>query len=77
LSITESIIDAGLDPGDDLQSASSMGIAVGGASAPIKGWGPECQVLGATILGGMRVESIMGRGGIWTHSLRVHDNQKG
>ena len=77
LSITESIIDAGIDPGDELQTASQEGIAVSGASDPIHGWGPECQVLGVTVFGSMRVESIMGRGGIWTHSLRVLDNQKG
>lgn len=77
LSITESIIDAGMDVGAELSAETAQGIAVGGATDPVHGWGPECQILGVTVLGSMRVTSIMGRGGIWTHSLKVLDNQKG
>ena len=101
LSITDSIIDAGMGEGDEnpggeedespggegienpggegdeSPGGSVKGIAVGGATDPINGWGPQSQVFGVTFLGRMRVESIIGRGGIWTHSLNVLDNQKG
>ena len=77
LSIMESIIDAGVDILDELPNNSDVGTAVGGGTDQIHGWGPECQAFGVTVIGRMRVKSIMGRGGIWTHSLKVLNNQKG
>jgi len=77
LSISESIVDAGIGIEDELPAGSAQGIALGGGTDPVSGWGPQSQVFGVTFLGSTRVESIMGRGGIWTHSLKVLDNQKG
>ncbi len=40
-------------------------------------WGPPTEVTGVTLFGRMRVEELCGKGGIWTHTLEVMDNQTG
>ena len=75
--IAKSVAGGGVDVGHESPKDSSEGVAVGSGTDVINGWGPQTQVLGVTFLGRMRVESIMGRGGIWTHSLEVLDDQKG
>ncbi|HKC65231.1 MAG TPA: hypothetical protein VKB86_16435 [Pyrinomonadaceae bacterium] len=72
LDVTDSIIDAGQGVLDQTDK-----FAVTSATDPIAGWGPPTSVIGVTILGRMRVESIEGRGGIWVHALEVMDAQKG
>lgn len=76
LFLTESIIDAGSGVNDDPATAS---FAISGAGTdPSSSWGPPTQVNGITVFGCMRVESISsGRGGIWVHTLKVQNNQKG
>ena len=77
LSLEASIVDAGTGPGETVNPASGPGMAVGSASDPVNGWGPECQALGVTVIGTMRVRGLTARGGIWTHPLLVLDNQRG
>jgi hypothetical protein len=73
LYVTDSIIDAGVGIGDEAGEV----YAVTSASDPVDGWGPPCQVRGATFYGRMRAEQISGSGGIWVHRLEVHNNQRG
>lgn len=76
LSITDSIIDAASGVHADPSSAN---FAVSGKSGKtaLTSWGPPTEISGVTIFGRMRVQSINGRGGIWTQMLEVNNNQKG
>ena len=72
LNATGSIIDAGSGVGDD-----PTNLAVGSLSNPAGGYGPALTADGLTVFGRCRVASVTGHGGIWLHSLRAHDNQRG
>jgi hypothetical protein len=73
LYLTESIIDAGVGVNGD----ATKSFAITGTTNDAKTWGALTQVNSITVFGRMRVESIGGQGGIWTHQLEVLNNQKG
>jgi hypothetical protein len=73
LEITDSIIDAAGGAANDPKAR----FCISSATDPKRGWGPPSEVYGVTFLGPVRVESICGRGGIWTGTLEVHNNQTG
>ncbi len=73
LIVDDSIVDADSGVGDETPA-----LAVHAASTdPETTWGPALQVAGMTCFGRMRVSSVDGEGGIWVHSLQVHDDQVG
>ena len=73
--LTESILDAGSGPGEEPATAAfALSGATGAADAS---WGPPTQVDRLTVLGRMRVETLAGRGGIWSQRLEVLNNQVG
>ncbi|TDR44868.1 hypothetical protein DFR29_10549 [Tahibacter aquaticus] len=73
IELADSIVDAG--SGID---AAAPALAIGAASGnPELTWGAPLRIAGATLFGRVRVESASGRGGLWLHALRVHDNQSG
>lgn len=74
LSIMNSIIDGGAGVSNE---ASENDFTVSAATDPENGWGPPTKVEGVTFFGPMHVERIAGKGGIWAHALRVHNNQLG
>jgi hypothetical protein len=73
LFVEDSIIDAGAGVSDDAANA----IAIGGATAPIAGWGPPTRVNGVTVFGRTRVRTLSGRGGVVVHQLEVLNSQVG
>jgi hypothetical protein len=73
LYLTESVIDAGVGVNGDASSS----FAITSTRDPANTWGAPTQVSSITVFGRMRVESISGQGGIWTHQLEVLNNQKG
>lgn len=73
LSIEDSVIDAGVGPGDP----PGAGFALGAATNPTTAFAAPLKVVNATFLGRVRVTSASGRGGIWAHRLHVFDHQKG
>ncbi len=73
LTIMDSIIDAGKGMDEDPMGS----FAVSGATDRVHGWGPPALVSGITVFGRMRVESIMGRGGLWVQPLEVLNDQVG
>lgn len=73
LSLTGSIVDAG----SGVEAAAPDYAIHAATGAPATEWGPELTIDGVTIFGKTRVESATGQGGIFTHSLEAHDNQKG
>ncbi len=73
VSLSDTIIDAGSG-----LEATTPALALGAATGdPELQWGPPVSVAGMTCFGRMRVESASGRGGVWVHSLQVHDDQIG
>jgi len=75
LFLGESILDAGSGPGED---PSTVGFVLsGGSGAADATYGPPTQVDRLTAFGRMRVETLAGRGGIWTQRLEVLNNQVG
>ena len=72
LTANGSIVDGGSGVGDD-----PANLAIGSLSDPVDGYGPALSADGLTVFGRTRVARASGQGGIWLHSLRAHDNQKG
>ena len=73
LSLSRSILDAGVGVGEDAAGKFALSQAADAAN----GYGPPTQVDGCTFFGRVRVFSIDGRGGIWVQRLEVLDNQRG
>jgi hypothetical protein len=71
LQLTDSIIDAGQGVADGTDK-----LAIGNATNPAN-WGAPTTFKGVTIFGCTRVESVTGSGGIFVHSLKAHDVQRG
>ena len=70
LSLADSIVDAASGSG-----AAAPALVVHAATGDAETeWGPALEVDGMTCFGRMRVESATGQGGIWLHSLKVHDD---
>lgn len=67
LSLTSSIVDA----------ASIDAIAIAGSGDPTATYAARTQIYGVTIFGKTRVQRISGRGGIFTSTLTVDDDQHG
>jgi hypothetical protein len=73
LLLENSIVDAASGVGADTPE-----FAVHAATGVVADeWGPQLTVMGMTSFGRMRVESTTGEGGIWIHSLEVHDSLSG
>lgn len=69
--------DSILDAASGVQNPSPA-YALHSSSLPItNNWGPNLQVRNLTCFGRMRVEKVSGEGGIWLHSLEVHNDLAG
>jgi hypothetical protein len=72
VSMADSVIDAGSGVEE-----KTPALAFSATNAPETSWGAALDVAGATFLGRVRAASASGRGGLFVHALRVHDDQKG
>lgn len=73
LAIEDSVIDAGVGPGEPAGAA----FALTAASNPATTFGAPLVLTNVTFFGRVRVTSARGQGGIFTHRLVVFDHQKG
>jgi len=73
LRLQDSIVDAGVGPGD----APGARLAIGPASPPVVSHAAPLSVRGATILGRVLVREARGSGGIFSHRLSVWNHQTG
>ncbi len=71
LTLSDSIVDGGGAVG------GAAAWAIASASDPSGGWGPPLQLSGLTVFGRTRVESVSGRGGVFTQRLEALDDQRG
>lgn len=71
LTLQDSIVDAGGEQG------GAAAWAVASATDPAAGWGPPLSFAGVTVFGRTRVESVSGRGGVFTQRLEALDDQRG
>jgi hypothetical protein len=76
LVLEDSIIDAGLGP-DGVPQNTEADLAIAALTGPTVNYAPATRVCGVTIFGRTRVEELRGSGGIFTHRVRVHQNQVG
>ena len=82
LALADSVLDAGsgvgiMENGDPSKIKFAL---AGDINNPSDSWGPPIiNLIGITVFGKMRVESINGsaKGGIWVHALVVNNDQKG
>lgn len=73
LVLEASIVDAGLEPGDDPGDR----FAVTSVTDPSGGWGPPLDVRGAHLLGRVRVQEVRGSGGLFVGRLEAWNDQVG
>lgn len=73
LSLTDTILDAVSGVGD-ASPALAVHAATGNAETE---WGPVADINNITCFGRMRLERASGQGGIWLHTLQVHDDLNG
>jgi len=69
LDLQSTIVDAG--SGTDVAPPELANLAIGVEPA----WGPPLSFAGLTVFGRSRVERARGDGGLFVHTLQVHDNQ--
>ncbi len=72
LTITDGIVDAGSGV-----EATLPALALSATANPETNWGAPLTVAGVTFFGRVRAASASGRGGIFVHTLEVHDDQTG
>lgn len=71
LTLQDAIVDAGGAQG------GPVAWAIASATDPAGDWGPPLSFDGLTVFGRTRVESVSGRGGVFTQRLEVEDDQRG
>jgi hypothetical protein len=71
LTLSDTIVDAGGQVG------GAADWAIANAANPVNDWGPPLSFSGLTVFGQTRVESVSGRGGVFTQRLEALDDQSG
>lgn len=73
LSLADSVIDAGVGPGEPPGTT----FALSAATNPATAFGAPVVITNVTFFGRVRATSARGQGGVFTHRLIVFDHQKG